>query len=323
MITRRDNNLLNITWLCEAVQVSRSGYYAWLERKDGRDQRELTDQADFDLVLQAYHHRRYAKGSRSIRMRLLHMGIIMNRKKIQRLMRKYNLVCPIRKPNPYRRMAKAKQENTTKPNILNREFESKTPKAAILTDITYIRYGRGKWAYLSVMKDCCTHQILSYALSETLAEDFVLETVRQLIQNHDIPKGQKTLIHSDQGAHYTAIQFQQLLTKEELRQSMSRKGNCWDNAPQESFFGHMKDELPDLNTIDQFSAVRGILDDYMDYYNNERYQWKLAKLAPNQYEEYLKTGVHPLTHLIDTVAQMPNLPRVLPLQPSWAEGNFD
>ncbi|WP_459771611.1 DDE-type integrase/transposase/recombinase, partial [Alkalibacterium sp. s-m-28] len=82
-----------------------------------------------------------------------------------------------------------------------------------------------------------------YQLSESLSIDFVLEMIEDLLINHDISKQQKTLIHSDQGIHYTSIKFQKLLADKELRQSMSRRGNCWDNAPQESFFGHMKDEI--------------------------------------------------------------------------------
>ena len=92
---------------------------------------------------------------------------------------------------------------------------------------------------------------------------------------------------------YTSISFQDLLKDKELRQSMSRRGNCWDNAPQESFFGHMKDEIH-LDGCDTFEELSSIIDDYMDYHNNERYQWDLAKLAPNQYYEYLQTGIYPI-----------------------------
>lgn len=301
-MTRRDQNLLNIKWLCEAMKVSRSGYYAWLGRADARKQKEAQDQADLELILDALRFRQYGKGSRGLHMRLLHMNIVMNRKKIQRLMRKYQIVCPIRKPNPYKRMAKAKKEHAIKPNLVARKFDVEEPKKVILTDITYLRYARGTFAYLSVMKDSCTKQILAHVLSDSLEVDFVLETINQLLTEHKIPKNQKTLIHSDQGIHYTSIKFQKLLENEKLRQSMSRRGNCWDNAPQESFFGHMKDELPDLGKVDTFSEVQAIVDDYIDYYNKDRYQWNLAKLSPNQYEDYLKTGEYPLSHLIPTPA---------------------
>ena len=84
----------------------------------------------------------------------------------------------------------------------------------------------------------------------------------------------------------------------ELRQSMSRKGNCWDNAPQESFFGHMKDEI-DVSGCEKYRDVRAIVDDWIDYYNNERYQWQLAKLSPNEYYGYITTGIYPLKGIID------------------------
>ncbi|MDQ0157833.1 transposase InsO family protein [Robertmurraya andreesenii] len=301
---------MNIKWLCDIAHVSRSGYYAWLEQEKRRNEREEQDRADFELILEVYQYRGYAKGSRSIYMRLLQMGIVMNRKKIQRLMNKYNLVCPIRKPNPYKRMAKARHEHATKPNHLNRQFKAHGPKTVLLTDITYLYFGRGQKAYLATIKDSFTNQILSYALSESLEVDFVLEMIEQLIEHHAIPRKQKTLIHSDQGVHYTSVQFQSLLNDKELRQSMSRRGNCWDNAPQESFFGHMKDELGNLSSVLTFASLSIKIDDYMDYYNNERYQWDLAKLSPNQYAAFIKTGVYPLAHLVKT----PNLPAVAPLQ---------
>jgi len=215
-------------------------------------------------------------------------------------MRKFNLRCPIRKANPYKQLAKAKKEHITKPNLLNRQFKEQGPLRTLLTDITYLFYGRGKKAYLSTIKDSFTNQILSYVLSASLGVDFVLDTVTQLFENHELPKNQKTLIHSDQGVHYTSIQFQTLIQNRDLRQSMSRRGNCWDNAPQESFFGHMKDELPSLDELDSIHQLQIIIDDYMDYYNNERYQWNLAKLSPNQYEVFVKTGEYPLQNLIQT-----------------------
>lgn len=235
-------------------------------------------------------------------MRLLHKDIIMSRKKIQRLMRKYHLFCPIRKPNPYKQMAKAKKEHATKSNDVQRQFKAYGPKIVLLTDITYMYYGRARKAYLSTIKDAYTNQILAYEMSASLEIDFVLSTIHQLIANHDIPKNHKTLIHSDQGTHYTSVKFQALVTDEKLRQSMSRRGNCWDNAPQESFFGHMKDELPALGNLNAFEALQTIVDDYMEYYNNDRYQWGLAKLSPNQYEQYIKTGVYPLAHHLEIPA---------------------
>mgnify|MGYP006344295007 FL=1 len=227
-------------------------------------------------------------------MHLIHQEepIVMNLKKIRRLMKKYNLICPIRKANPYRRMAKALKTSNVAENLVNREFTKYGPRKILLTDITYIPYN-GKFCYLSTILDACTKQILAYVLSDSLEVDFVLETVNILIEKHGVDITTETIIHSDQGCHYTSCSFIQLLKDKKLRQSMSRKGNCWDNAPQESFFGHMKDEI-DLSNCKTFEEVKKIIDDWMDYYNNERYQWNLAKLSPNEYYEYIKTGIYPL-----------------------------
>ena len=293
-VVSKENNMLNISMLCDIAGVSRSGYYRWVKAAKHREEQEQKDRADFEIILKVYTHRGYNKGAKGIYMNLIHQEepIVMNLKKIRRLMKKYNLACPIRKANPYRRMAKALKTSNVADNLVNREFTAYGPRKILLTDITYIPYN-GKLCYLSTILDAFTKQILSYVLSDSLEVDFVLETVNILIEKHGIDITTETIIHSDQGCHYTSCSFIQLLKDKKLRQSMSRKGNCWDNAPQESFFGHMKDEI-DLSNCKTFEEVKNIIDDWMDYYNNERYQWNLAKLSPNEYYEYIKTGIYPL-----------------------------
>lgn len=290
---KNENNILTVSMLCEA-QVSRSGYYNWVKSENVRIKKEEQDREDFEIILKAYQFRGYDKGARGIHMRLLHMNspIVMNVKKIRRLMKKYNLFCPIRQANPYRRMAKALKTNNVSDNILNREFKKHGPRMILLTDITYIPYANTR-CYLSTILDAYTKEVLSYVLSNSLEVDFVLETINVLIEKYGVSLSGETLIHSDQGCHYTSISFIQLLKDKQLRQSMSRKGNCWDNAPQESFFGHMKDEI-DLSKCKIFDDVKVIIDDWIDYYNNERYQWDLAKLAPTEYYNYITTGEYPL-----------------------------
>ena len=291
---QRENNLLTVSMLCEIAQASRSGYYNWVNSENIRIEKEEKDRKDFEIILQVFRYRGYDKGARGIYMRLIHLNppIIMNIKKIRRLMKKYNLFCPIRQANPYRRMAKALKTNNVADNILNREFKKHGPRMVLLTDITYIPYNNTR-CYLSVILDAFTKEVLSYVLSTSLEVDFVLETVNILIENHEISLSTETLIHSDQGCHYTSYSFIQILKDKQLRQSMSRKGNCWDNAPQESFFGHMKDEI-DLSKCKTFNDVKVIIDDWIEYYNNERYQWNLAKLSPVEYYKYVKTGEYPL-----------------------------
>ena len=120
-----------------------------------------------------------------------------------------------------------------------------------------------------------------------------MKSVERLIEDHGISLSTETLIHSDQGCHYTCYRFIQIVKDAELRQSMSRLGNCWDNAPQESFFGHIKDEIY-ISGCERFQQGKDIIDDWMDYYNNDRYQWQLAKLSPNEYYSYIITGIYPL-----------------------------
>ena len=289
-------NQLSIKDLCATAGVSRSGYYAWIKATPIREAQELQDREDFDLILKAYKMRGYTKGAKGIYMALIHMDppVIMNLKKIRRLMDKFNLSCPIRKANPYRRMAKALKTSNVADNLLQREFECYGPRMVLLTDISYLPYN-GTFAYLSTILDAFTKQILAYVLSPSLEVDFVLETVNQLIENHGISLHAETIVHSDQGCHYTSHSFINILYDKKLRQSMSRRGYCWDNAPQESFFGHMKDHIKDkLASATDYSEVKAIVDDYMDYYNNERYQWHLAKLSPNEYYKFVTTGEYPL-----------------------------
>ncbi len=292
----RDDNLLKISKMCEIAGVSRSGYYSWCTAEPRRKERDTADRSDFDLVLEAYRYRGYAKGARGIHMRLLHMGIIMNVKKIRRLMRKYGLKCPIRSANPYRRMAKEMQTSTIAPNLVNREFNEHGPRKILLTDITYLFFkNKDEKCYLSTILDGCTHEILAYCVSISLKVDFVLNTVDDLIAKHGSSLDNETIVHSDQGCHYTSLAFIQKLKDSEFVQSMSRRGNCWDNAPQESFFGHMKDHLKSkIALCKDFAAVQAQVDDFIDYYNNDCGQWDLLKLTPSEYYQYLQTGIYPL-----------------------------
>lgn len=293
-ISSQKNSVVTITELCNIAGVSRSGYYRWLHASETRRKQDESDRKDFEIILKAYYFRGYKKGARSIYMRLLHQDppIRMNVKKIRRIMKKFGLSCPIRKANPTRRIQAALKTSNVAENLVQRRFEEFGPRTILLTDITYIPYSGGR-CYLSTILDAYTKQVLAYVPSDSLEVDFVLDTVNLLIENHKISMATETIIHSDQGSHYTSIKFIQLVKDSGLRQSMSRRGNCWDNAPQESFFGHMKDEL-DFTQCTSFEDVKAIIDDWMDYYNNDRYQWDLAKLSPNEYYKYCITGEYPL-----------------------------
>ena len=292
---QNDNNRLSISLLCEMAGVSRSGFYAWIDGEPSRKAKEEKDRRDFDIVLEAYRYR-YPKGARGIYMHLLHHNICMNIKKIRRLMDKYGLRCPIRKLNPYRQMAKAMKTSNVAPNLVNRNFRQYGPRKILLTDITYLFHKDG-CCYLSTVLDAYTHEILAYMLSQNLKVDFVIKTVDFLVEKYGSSLDNWVYVHSDQGCHYTSKAFIEKLKDENFIQSMSRKGNCWDNAPQESFYGHMKDEIEyEVSKCKSYDDVKFIVRDWMQYYNNERYQWDLLKLAPSEYYEYLKTGYYPISN---------------------------
>lgn len=290
----QDDGHFSVTELCKLAHVSRSGYYNWIAQSDFRAHKEAQDRADFNLILQVFNKRGYKKGAKSIHMALLHEtpSVRMNVKKIRRLMHKYGLVCPIRKVNPYRELAKARQESHVAPNVLERQFQAYGPRKVLLTDITYIPMSDG-FLYLSVVMDAYTKQVLAYEYSDNLKIDFVLRTFQKLLNKHGKELSPDTIVHSDQGSHYTSLKFIELLKDASLTQSMSRRGNCWDNAPQESFFGHMKAEA-EFESCKTLQDCKDRITDWIDYYNNDRYQWRLAKLSPNEYYDYVITNNYPI-----------------------------
>ena len=283
-ITIRDNNLKNVvSYLCASAGVSRSGYYNYLSNESKRERREEIDIKVRDDILMAISFRGYKKGSRSIKMLLEDkFGICYNRKRIMRIMRKYNIVCPIRRKKYKYKVTK---EHKVCKNYLQREFKQNVPGKVMLTDISYLQYGNAKTAYLSTILDASTNEILSFKVRENMKLDLVISTSNELKDNQFV-HFDDGMIHSDQGWHYTNPQFRIRAAEMGLQQSMSRRGNCWDNAPQESFFGHLKDEV-DIKHCNTFDELHTLISDYIDYYNNDRYQWNLNKMTPIQYRNYL------------------------------------
>nr|WP_252361771.1 IS3 family transposase [Paenibacillus terrae] len=277
-----------VQYLCEIAQVSRSGYYRYFSEEAmlTRQQENEADEVVKELILRAYRFRGRKKGARQIKMTLENQyNITYNLKRIRRIMNKFNIRCPIRRANPARRMAKATQEHRTCKNKLNREFKQGLAGKVLLTDITYLSYGKGKRAYLSTIKDAETNEILAYEVSSSLSLKIALNTLHGLKKHRHLTKD--AFIHSDQGFHYTHPQFQKLVRKLGLGQSMSRRGNCWDNAPQESFFGHFKDET-NIKACETLEEVKSEIKSYMMYYNHYRGQWNLKKLPPAKYRQQLK-----------------------------------
>jgi transposase InsO family protein len=283
-------NLKNlVSYLCKVAGVSRSGFYNYfsLKAQEQRKQKDEKDESVKVTVLKAFHFKGRKKGARQIKMTLAgQFGIVYNLKRIRRIMKKYGIVCPIRKTNSYKKMMKATKEHRVLPNLLNREFKQHIPGKVLLTDITYLFFGKSKKAYLSTIYDGSTNELLAYHVSDRLTLDLATDTLRKLKKNRRVKLADGAFIHSDQGFHYTSPTYQKMVKKYRLGQSMSRRGNCWDNAPQESFFGHFKDEtyIKPCETLDELKSE---IKRYMTYYNHYRYQWNLKKMTPVQYRDHL------------------------------------
>lgn len=261
-----------VSYFFNLLNISRLGYYNYLNTLDKKEDRELKYLEAKNNILKASKYKDYKKGFRSIKILLEgEFSIIYSRKKIQRIIRKYDIKYPIRKANPYRRMPKATNEHRVIPNLLERNFKQGIPGKVLLTDITYIPYGDNHMAYLSTIKDSSSNEILAYHVSNSITLDIATTTIDKLISKHKNNLHKNAFIHSDQGVHYTSPKFHRLLKKNKLRQSMSRLGNCWDNAPQESFWGHMKDKI-DFSSYKMLEDVIYSIDNYIEYYNNYRYQ---------------------------------------------------
>ena len=293
---------MTVAEMCRELKVSPSGYHSYVRRKArGPSPRDVADLRDFSLVKAVYDYRGYPKGSRTIAMMMPRLlGTAMNRKKIVRLMRKFGLSCPLRKANPLRRIAKAIMTSSVFSNKLNRQFAVSRPGLHLLTDVSYVRYGGGKLCFLSAVKDASTNEIVAWELSETVDLPFVLRTVRSLAEVEWLPS--QVLLHSDQGCHYTSRPYRSALSLMGISQSMSRKGNCWDNAPMESWFGHAKDEIP-LKGCGSFEEARAAIADYVDYYNSDRPQAGLGGMTPVERREFLLTRAPMLPAILSTEAK--------------------
>lgn len=276
-----------VAYLCNLVNVSRSGYYAWVNADGIRTAKNRSDVQDFELINKIFIQYHGKVGALQIKMYLENDYYVrMNHKKIRRIMRKFDLIAKKRQALPYRKMAKATKEHLTCPNLLNRQFDQGEPGKVLLTDITYLYYGNGQPAYLSCVKDGATKEILAFHVSNSLKMDIVFRTLDKLYEVFDGCVHPEAILHSDQGTHYTHPLYQHKVKEMGFIQSMSRKGNCWDNAPIESFFGHLKDEL-DYRNSESLTALQYKVETYIEAYNEHRYQWNLLKMTPAQYRSHL------------------------------------
>lgn len=265
--------------LCDIAGVSRSGYYKWLNKGNI----DISYSELENKILELYNKSKKVYGYRRIKVALLReFGIRVNHKKILRLMRKINIKSVIRKKKFKYKKLKI-EYCSTKENILNRNFKAEKINEKWATDITYLFYGDGKKkAYLSAIKDLFNNEIVAYKVSKHLDLSFVLETVNTAVKrNKNSING--LILHSDQGTHYTSKTYQALLSKHGIIQSMSRRGNCLDNACIENFFGYLKSELIYQNSYQTFEELSDSIAEYIHWYNTERFQGKLNNRTPIEF----------------------------------------
>jgi len=268
--------------MCSISGVSRSGYYEWLQHSDEPER----DWIDYLVIKEIFDKGKRKYGFRIVQMKLFsEKKIRMNHKKIIRIMKKYQLFVKIRTINPYKAMMKKTLEHRVCENKLNREFKQNIPFKTLSTDITYLPFNH-RFAYLSVIKDIASREVVGWNMAQHLEMNLVLNTIDNLKNN--IPISKDILIHSDQGFHYTSPKYIKKLKGLNMIQSMSRKGNCIDNAPIESFFGHLKDDV-DYKKCKTFEELYSLIAEYMEYYNNDRQQWNLKKMIFVQYRNHLLT----------------------------------
>lgn len=212
-------------------------------------------------------------------------GLIINEKKIARIKRKYKLETKIRRKNNYKSFAKNNYEHKTCPNHLKRKFKQQEPDKVYSTDITQVNYGKKK-AYIAAVKDLCTNEILGKSISQRIDLNLTNSAIDKALRKLSRNQKKSLMVHSDQGFHFTHISYREKLKSLGVTQSMSRKGNCIDNAPIESFFGHLKDLL-DLSNCKSIGDLEKEVTKQINYYNHRRPQLGLKKMPPSEYRRHL------------------------------------
>ena len=260
----------SLSLLLEIAQLPRATYYYHLKQMRVPDKYRKV-KAEIALI---YHENKGRYGYRRITTELHNRGFSCNHKTVQRLMRELGLVCRVR----IKRYRSYRGEvGKIAPNLLNREFYAEKPNQKWVTDVTEFNLF-GQKLYLSPILDLHNGYLISY----TLSQHPVLSMVTTMLEKafEAIPDGTDLILHSDQGWQYQHKQYQRMLRKKGIRQSMSRKGNCLDNAVMENFFGLLKSELLYLQKFESLEHFKLELVDYLDYYNNRRIKAKLKGLPP-------------------------------------------
>jgi putative transposase len=253
--------------MCGFFGVSRAAYYAWVKRLEKLD----PDQERMQQVQAVYEQSHKTYGYRRVTIQLQDKhGLQINHKAVLRLMRKLGIRSVARKPYPYRKVEDLGTYHRY-PNVLDRDFVASAPNQKWVTDITYIRLQQG-WAFLSIIKDLFDGFIVGYVLHDRNSIALVTRTLQQAKQNEKVTDG--LVLHSDQGTQYTSQAYHVLTSQYNITPSMSRRANCWDNAPAENFFSHLKEEYLRHFPLPSFQQAQQLIAEYIHFYNYERIQVK-------------------------------------------------
>lgn len=267
------------------MKVSASGYYSWrkrLTKPPCLKRRKLAG-----LVRNCYFENRRRYGARRIQKALGKTGISIGRRKVRVLMIEEGLKAICSKA--FKPKTTFSKGTTAAPNLLAEiKLEECAARKIIIGDITYIRLRGGKFCYLAIWQDKVTRRIIGWSLSLEITADLVTSALKKAVDKGKVQAG--AIIHSDRGSQYASTGFRQLLGKEGLRQSMSGKGNCYDNAQAESFFSRFKAELVENGVFEDFDQARSEIFSYIEgYYNLRRLHSSLGYKSPIEFEMELKT----------------------------------
>ena len=260
--------------LLQVAGLARSTFFYHQARLQASDPKEALKAALTGIFTK--NHGRY--GHRRIHLELLKQGWTVAKKTVLKLMRSLGLVCKVRRRKRYN--SYQGEQGGIAPNVLNREFDADAPNRKWVTDVTEFSVGDRK-LYLSPVMDLFDRQITSYTIGSSPNLELTNTSLRQALAT--LEDGQKPLVHSDQGFQYRHVTWRTLLEDAGAVQSMSRKGNCYDNAVMENFFGHLKEELFHHVRFLSTDALAAALHEYIRWYNTERISTKLKGLSPVQY----------------------------------------
>lgn len=269
--------------LCRILEISRSGYYAWLHR--GQSKRTQRNGALLRALVRL-HEKYPALGLDSLHQ-LLKAQFRCSRGRVHRLMKQAN-IHSVRK-RAYKATTNSRHTNPIAPNLLNRNFTVTEPNRVWVGDITYIPTGEG-WLYLAIIKDLCTRKIVGYAFSDRIDTALTLAALNMAVRREQPGKG--LIFHSDRGVQYASTAYRERLQALQFRQSMSRKGDPYDNAVAENFFSCLKCELVHLSRYPTRVAAQTDIFAYIEaFYNAVRPHSGIGWIAPNQFAKLLQSAV--------------------------------